>query len=267
MLDERVARLAAPAILIRHSDAPSRSHLGGWPSLPTDQSWPTAPDRRPLSFLARIQLDEAQAALSVSWLPADGELLFFYDMQTMPWGFDPKDRGFWRVLYAPSGSLHEASQERAVSGTSPADLQALRRQGIAFYPINSLPAPESEQVHALKLPSAAIETLIESIHSLSGEEPHHQISGHASPVQNDNMALECQLASHGVYCGDANGYRSSESRELALGASQWRLLFQFDSDSALDVMWGDCGMLYFWVKEESARYGDFSDTWLVLQCC
>ena len=31
-------------------------------------------------------------------------------------------------------------------------------------------------------------------------------------------------------------------------------------------MWGDCGMLYFWVREEDARKADFSRVWMVLQC-
>jgi uncharacterized protein YwqG len=39
-----------------------------------------------------------------------------------------------------------------------------------------------------------------------------------------------------------------------------------DTDDELDVMWGDGGMLYFWVEEEAARAGRFDNVWLVLQC-
>ena len=31
-------------------------------------------------------------------------------------------------------------------------------------------------------------------------------------------------------------------------------------------MWGDCGMIYFWVREPEARSGNFANAWLVLQC-
>jgi len=32
-------------------------------------------------------------------------------------------------------------------------------------------------------------------------------------------------------------------------------------------MWGDDGNLYFWVREQDAKVGNFSDVWLILQCC
>lgn len=41
---------------------------------------------------------------------------------------------------------------------------------------------------------------------------------------------------------------------------------QVDSDDDLGVMWGDAGMLYFWVEESAARAGDFSNAWVILQC-
>ena len=41
---------------------------------------------------------------------------------------------------------------------------------------------------------------------------------------------------------------------------------QIDTDDELNVMWGDAGMIYFWVEEDKARKGDFSNTWLVRQC-
>lgn len=81
------------------------------------------------------------------------------------------------------------------------------------------------------------------------------------------MELECQLASNGVYCGNASEYASPQAVALAPGAPNWRLLLQFDTDDDLDVMWGDAGTIYYWVEEKKARAGNFANSWLVLQCC
>lgn len=76
------------------------------------------------------------------------------------------------------------------------------------------------------------------------------------------MALECQLASNGL----AVTSKDPRVKSLEAGASNWRLLFQVDSDDELGLMWGDAGMLYYWVEEHRACRGDFSNVWLILQC-
>src|SRR5205814_3675825 len=55
--------------------------------------------------------------------------------------------------------------------------------------------------------------------------PIHRLLGHPEPVQGD-MQLECQLVSHGLYCGDASGYRDTRATALRPGAADWRLLLQ-----------------------------------------
>jgi len=95
----------------------------------------------------------------------------------------------------------------------------------------------------------------------------HQISGFPSPVQGDDMELECQLVTNGLYCGDSSGYNDPRAKALRGGAAQWKLLLQLDTDDDLENMWGDVGTVYFWVEEHAARGGNFSNTWLILQCC
>lgn len=31
-------------------------------------------------------------------------------------------------------------------------------------------------------------------------------------------------------------------------------------------MWGDAGILYFWVREQEAAAGRFDNAWAILQC-
>ena len=98
------------------------------------------------------------------------------------------------------------------------------------------------------------------------ESTHHQVGGYPDPIQGDEMEEQCLLVSNGVYCGDASGYNSNKAEELKKEKNDWKLLFQIDSDDDLELMWGDCGMLYFWIKESDGKALNFDNVWLVLQC-
>lgn len=95
-----VSPLVVPALRMRVSKTPTRSHIGGDPNLPADTPWPERNGRR-LALLARVSLSEIQQAQRLTWLPPDGALLFFYDVDEQRWGFDPKDRGGAAVLHVP----------------------------------------------------------------------------------------------------------------------------------------------------------------------
>lgn len=94
----------------------------------------------------------------------------------------------------------------------------------------------------------------------------HRLLGWPQPIQGD-MSFECQLASHGLYVGDATGYRAPRAAALAPGAADWRLLLQIDSDDAAGMMWGDVGRIYYWLPAAALARRKFSAAWLVLQCC
>jgi uncharacterized protein YwqG len=54
---------------------------------------------------------------------------------------------------------------------------------------------------------------------------------------------------------------------MSSAPADWRLLLQLDTDNDAGMMWGDTGTLYFWIREQDARAGDFSKIWMILQCC
>lgn len=257
-----VGATAAPiervALHVVRTEASSRSQLGGDPGLPGDVAWPHR-DGRKLRFLARLSLTELQAAEPTPWLPQAGALLFFYDDDQQPWGFNPADRGGWAVLHVPDAAPTASSSAAGSPDLLPYASVKLRR-------IQVLPSHERAEVQALSLSDEEFDKYFEIADKKFEGLPKHQLLGLPFPVQGDSMELECQLASNGVNCGSPEGYATARAKELESGASNWRLLFQMDSDDDLGVMWGDMGMLYFWVEETAARRGDFSNVWLILQC-
>jgi uncharacterized protein YwqG len=250
------APLARPAVHVVKTAGETGSYLGGAPPLLAGIPWPSR-DSAMLTFLACLDLASLQAAGPMSWLPASGRLLFFYDAEKQPWGFDPKDRGSWSVMLTTEG---------APASSPPATVPALTRHPVTFRKIDSYPSWERPEVAALNLTDAESEILIDASDAVFGKAPHHQVGGFPDPVQGDEMELECQLVSNGLYCGDSSGYLSSRASELRDGAKDWRLLFQVDTDDDLGVMWGDGGILYFWIREADARAGRFDQAWVVLQC-
>jgi uncharacterized protein YwqG len=64
----------------------------------------------------------------------------------------------------------------------------------------------------------------------------------------------------------AQNRNSLRARGLEPDARDWRLLLQLDTDDDASMMWGDLGTLYFSVRENEARAGNFENVWMILQC-
>jgi uncharacterized protein YwqG len=134
---------------------------------------------------------------------------------------------------------------------------------LVFEEALSLPSTMSERVRQLELTETEFDALCEFIEAY--ESPAHHLLGHPQPVQ-DDMELECQLASNGVYCGDPAGYASPEAARLKAGARDWSLLLQLDTDEERSMMWGDAGRLYFWMRHLDLAARAFDKSWMILQC-
>ena len=258
----KLADAALPSISIK-TDVSTDNNLpigsskfGGLPDSPQGFTWPIW-NERPMSFLCQFSLSDITGLDQDENLPSEGLLSFFYDSEQSTWGFDPKDRGSWAVQYFESSNL--------VRNQFPDELPAESRYttcALKFASELTLPGRESPLVEELELNDDEDDAFFDSM--LEGV--NHHFLGYAQEVQGA-MQLECQLASNGIYCGDPSGYADPRVTELEPGASEWRLLLQIDTDENPDWMWGDSGMLYFWIKSNDLRSRDFTKIWMVLQCC
>lgn len=176
------------------------SRFGGEPHMPPGAAWPSK-DGAPLGFLGQIRLSDVTAGPERDSLPAQGRLLFFYDVREggAAWGFDPADVGSWAVLYAPDESamertpLPEALLE--IMEEDWGEREPFTAAAMKFEPTLTIPGYEAL---GLELPEDDAEKYFELLDEFGGESeeeedrdarPLHQLLGHASEVQGE-MASE-----------------------------------------------------------------------------
>ncbi|NJM98872.1 MAG: DUF1963 domain-containing protein [Phormidesmis sp. RL_2_1] len=282
----QLARLAAPLHNIAlpaiglsfekvSSDQPlMNSRLGGDAYLPKGFVWP-ANKGRPLNFLLQIDLAELQPHNWQGLLPMSGLLSFFYDLEEKPWGYDPNELDGFCVVHIPATERLEPYQ-------GPEAEDSPSTHSISFHSAWTIPHYGSRafdwlvgtnrisrEEEALYIDLSA---QIENLYSPVTYDKHfdkiggyHRMLGHSMNIQGD-MQLEAQLVSNGLYCGDSSGYKDPKRKVLEAGAEDWLLLLQLDSDDNVGLMWGDIGMLYFWIHRDDLAQQRFSKVWMTLQC-
>jgi uncharacterized protein YwqG len=216
-----------------------------------------------MAFLAQINLRQFAQFPCAGVLPKEGWLVFFYDAEQSTWGFDPQDKGSWAVVFIPSAGA--VLRRRGVpSGKLRNGFYKLC--GVESHEIVTLQPWGSLAIDGLQLSRTETDAYLELDSIVYADAKiSHQLLGYSQPIQSD-MQLECQLVSHGLYCGNQTGYNDLRAKELAKGAGDWMLLFQLDTDDDAGMMWGDVGRLYFWVNRQDLAKRDFDKCWMILQC-
>ncbi len=234
------------------------SRFGGVPDVPPGFSWPEWKGL-PQSFIAQINLDDVHQYDTNGVLPQSGMLWFFYDAQQETYGADPADLGGWRVILSDNYSglqrtpapanLPAASQFKACSTSFASE--------ITFSQQPKLEIPDFDWTDDEQ---QKYETLLSTFPNPADHAAlHNRLLGNPETIQ-DDMRLECQLASHGVT--DINDPRAAE---LSKGAKNWQLLLQIDTDERIGMRWASTGMIYYWITGSDLQAHRFDHTWLVLQ--
>lgn len=256
-----ILRLARSAVRLEPSRCDSArlragaSRFGGAPDLPADFVWPVH-EGRPLAFLAQLDL-ATLPAVEGSDLPTRGSLAFFYEVESMKWGFAPEDRGCAHVAWLDGNPLVVTEPPRGCA----------RFASCALAPAPSLDLPHLEDALlapiAQQLPDERRDDYGELASSLY-RMPYHHLVGHPQIVQRD-MRVECELVTRGIDAGGAVDPEVMAACEPA--ARDWELLLQLDSDEdGPGWMWGDLGRIYFWIRRQDLAARRFDRVWLILQC-
>jgi hypothetical protein len=255
-----VSPLLLPTNLLRKTGKISTSYFGGRPPQVPSLVWPRS-NGQPLDFLACLDL--SRLTQKPHWLPEAGLLLFFYDIEKQPWGSDFHDGGGWAVIHVEDPTVVKTP------GSNPGDpnaIAAIPQRFIRFEPVAQPPLRGEHALANVPMSAAEANELQEMRNALYGEYPEHQLGGYPTSMQSDLMPVECELIAIGVPPDSDSDFVERHMDRLVREGTEWCLLLQVDTDEDLDVMWGDAGMLYFWIRESDARRGDFSKVWLILQC-
>lgn len=245
------------------------SRFGGRPDVPGDFVWPVFEwegTTRPLAFLAQFDCAQLAPLDQEGLLPKKGLLSFFYELDSQRWGYDPKDAGCARVYWFEGQDLAPAEFPKELA-------EEFRLPQLAAKLSAATDAPDFQDAcPALGYPWTANDYRI--FDQARGElgmhypENRSQLLGWPDLIQN-NMTLQCELVSRGHYLGGSWESVPLEERDQLRGPSteKWRLLFQLDTveQDGFELMFGDCGRIYFYIPKEDLEAGRFDRVWLIQQ--
>ena len=254
---------------------PDATKIGGKPYLPADFRWPvftSSEDQttRPLSFFCQINLAEVKPYDRENLLPDRGLLSFFYECESFCWGFDPQDRGAARVFW-----FDTTDADSCVPFEIPGEIaghHVIPEIALQLQERKSYPQYEEFGIHSdLDCDWEDYDRLLEELGVLSDTDPEdHKLLCYADIIQ-DEMLTECERVSRDLSCGGPECYANTPkdvAADIARHAADWTLLLQLSTITKGDFEWmfGDCGMLYFYIRKEDLAARRFDKAAFSLQC-
>jgi uncharacterized protein YwqG len=271
---DSIAKLARPCYRIKcvlrpEGEIPAgASKFGGSPDVPAEFVWPhnkSIKHSEPMEFVGQIRLEDLHEPLPEA-MPRTGLLSFFTRWSDGCVYYYPQGTALQRTPGPnppapppPSGIWQRVT---GVLKRGPDVRQTYRACSLGFVHQISPPDGNSSMVGALKLSEEESETYFET-YLESPAAVEHQMFGHSHPVQNE-MELECDSLRR----GEEMRWDLPQERFIA-AARDWVLLLQVDTDESREGpgwMWGDAGMVYFWIHRDDLAAGAFDKVVATEQC-
>ncbi len=216
---------------------PWASKIGGLPYLPLDAEWPRGEDGMSLFFLAQINFEEVP---KLEPFPKSGVLQFFIASDGM-YGMEKSEQGEqrnFRVIF------HETVEQDFSKLQTDFDLPIGGQ--LPIDPALSFPLKFELQQEAAPLSDHRIHDFIED-----------DFFSRCGNGQWEMMEAYSQVAHAGGH--KLGGYAFFAQRDpRSEGEERMELLFQLDSDQAVNCQWGDMGTGHFFIKKEDLGKRDFS---------
>ncbi|KZE69281.1 hypothetical protein AWM68_03160 [Fictibacillus phosphorivorans] len=241
------------------------SKFGGEPDLPLGTSFPVH-NGAPLTFLCQINLGELNSFEAADSLPNDGVLSFFFEAIDLPFVESKSEYSSWKVFYFKDNEQLVRTQYPPYEREDDIEYGPLPEFNIQFKEILTLP----EEPDDLELDEAAAEMYWDFSYSLpmslhhTVEEleerdddsddglPYHYLLGYPIAVQESPI--------------EEVTYTHSNVTRTPVNELDYTLLLQLDYDEELDYIWGDVGKVYFIIKKEDLKIGNFNEVLVTWQC-
>lgn len=192
-------------------------------------------------------------------------------MDSQRWGFDPKDKGCARVFwFEDTSALAPAEFPDDLEDDFKFPMVRVKMEKRVSFPseddFNVIFPGENEND---EFEDAFEQATGIAVYDAGGGS---QLLGWPDVIQG-TMFDECEFVTQGYYMGSPEGYAvipEAIRKEVELTAHErWRLLLQLDTVECGDfeLMFGDCGHLYFYITKEDLKERRFDNIWLISQCC
>lgn len=235
------------------------TRFGGRPVVPRDFQWPQYADSDldevyPINFIVQFNCADLAPCDADAILPEKGMLSFFYDAEGQPFEGRSDCQGCVRVFWFEN-------IEELVLADLPADMDE-----VSCFPSLSIdvesgysyPGWEEYELIGGKMSREQIDDYCAILHDLSYEEEYERskLLGWPDVIQG-NMTRNFE---------NCDGGRPPCSDRESL--DKWVLLLQLHTirNDEFELMFGDCGSIYFYIKREDLRKRRFDDVRVVLQC-
>ena len=235
---DHLAKTAAELVPI-DGDEKGFSKFGGLPVVPTEFEWPTE-NGKPIPFLLQLDFSEINSSGNLKNFPTSG-LLYFFVEEVITDEYDLEHHK--KVIFFENAQALECAQ-------APHDLQTKYTE-IFVAPNFMKTYPDTDDCdEAFDLCCARpCGGMDDRYNNLCWEnQERHLVGGWPSHVQNGGFIKDCR-----------------ESAD-----DDWVLLLQIRSEYSKgdegNFMWGDCGVLYVYIRETDLIARNFGDVKVDMQC-
>lgn len=251
----------------REEDIPFGStKIGGVPHLPSGWEWPTETYTRqirsfftlfgakpkeitvtePYTFIAQVNLAEIKQLDKEQLLPARGFLYFFCLRKTTD---------CWLVKY------YDQDLQNVAAIQFPDVLSQGERYGACVVDMKEyVNLPYNRESFQGIVTDEENDQILQI---LDPERTTHKLLGYADEIQSE-MECECEMQESDVNYGKLVGKEKEAFHKHA--EAEWQLLLQIDSDENANMMFGDAGRLYYWIRKTDLQQLRFDKVQMIMQC-